>query len=57
MVDLSGADYMDSAGLGMLLRLREYAGGDKADITVTGSNSTIRTILDVANFGLLFKLT
>jgi len=29
-VDLSQTNYMDSSGLGMLLQLREFAGGDKA---------------------------
>ncbi|MDJ0739587.1 MAG: STAS domain-containing protein [Gammaproteobacteria bacterium] len=56
VVDLSRADYIDSAGLGMLLRLREHLGGDSATITLHGANTAIREILDVANFGRLFQL-
>jgi anti-anti-sigma factor len=56
-VDLSGSAYMDSAGLGMLLRLREHAGNDSDAVTLTGANDAIRTILDVANFGQLFRIT
>lgn len=56
VVDLSQADYIDSAGLGMLLRLREHLGGNSAAITLRGANTAIRQILDVANFGRLFEL-
>lgn len=55
-VDLSRTDYMDSAGLGMLIQLREHVGKDAADIRLTGINETLRTILNVANFGRLFKI-
>ena len=33
-VDLTRATYMDSAGLGMLIRLRDHAGGDRAKVTL-----------------------
>ena len=55
-VDLSRADYIDSAGLGMLLRLREHLGNEKHLVRLTGGNDTIRTILNVANFGQLFRI-
>jgi len=55
-VDLRQADYMDSAGLGMLLQLRDYAGGDSARIAITGANETIRSVLEVANFHKLFTI-
>lgn len=55
-VDLSHTDYVDSAGLGMLVRLREYAGSGKTAITLTGVKPAIRTILDVANFDRLFTI-
>lgn len=57
VVDLSRAAYLDSAGLGMLLRLREHAGNRSDAVTLHGANDTIRTILDVANFGRLFRIT
>ena len=55
-VDLSKATYIDSAGLGMLIRLRDHAGGDTRAVRLTGANDTIRNILEVANFGRLFTI-
>lgn len=58
IVDLSQAGYIDSAGLGMLLRLREHtSAGGAAAVSLTGANGTIRSILEVANFGRLFRIT
>jgi len=56
-VDLSHTEYMDSSALGMLLLLREHAGGDKADIIVRNPNPTVWKILRIANFDRLFKIT
>jgi anti-anti-sigma factor len=56
IVDLSRSQYVDSAGLGMLLRLREHAGGSRDSVTLDGANDTVRLILDVANFGQLFRI-
>jgi anti-anti-sigma factor len=53
-VDLSETEYLDSSALGMLLLLREHAGGDESDIEITGASAEVRKILDVANFGKLF---
>ena len=54
VLDMSGADYMDSSALGMLLLLREHAGGDKADITIAGCRPDLKKILTIANFQKLF---
>ena len=56
IVDMKHTGYMDSAGLGMLIQLREFAGGDDASILLIGLNETVRTILTVANFGRLFEI-
>ena len=56
IVDLAAAEYMDSSALGMLLLLREFAGGDDADIQLTSPNAEIRNVLDIANFGKLFTI-
>jgi anti-anti-sigma factor len=56
VVDLKDTAYMDSAGLGMLIQLRDFAGGQAASIRLVGLNDTIRTILNVANFSRLFEL-
>lgn len=55
-VDLSETEYLDSSALGMLLLLREHAGGERSDIEITGAPAEVRKILDVANFGKLFRL-
>lgn len=56
VVDLAHTDYIDSAGLGMLIQLREHAGGSKSSVRLVGLNQTIKSILDVANFGRLFQM-
>jgi len=57
IVDLANASYIDSAGIGMLIQLREHLGGNKGSVTVSGANETVKTILNVANLGRLFKIS
>lgn len=56
VVDLSVTDYMDSSALGMLLLLREHAGGDKATVVISRPNAAITKILTIANFHKMFKI-
>jgi anti-anti-sigma factor len=56
VVDLTQAGYMDSAGLGMLLQLREFAGGSQSRVTIRGCNEVLREILKIANFERLFQI-
>ena len=56
VVDLADTEYLDSSALGMLLLLREHAGGETSSIKITQATAEVRKILDVANFGKLFKL-
>ena len=56
VVDLSGTEYLDSSALGMLLLLREHAGGESSSIEITQASPEVKKILDVANFGKLFKI-
>lgn len=56
IVDLSATDYLDSSALGMLLLLREHAGGDSSSIEIKQTSPEVKKILDVANFGKLFKI-
>ena len=56
IVDLKDATYMDSSALGMLLLLRDHAGGDDAEVRVTNSNSDVRKILAISNFDKLFDI-
>lgn len=53
VVDLGGAEYMDSSAMGMLLQLREYS-RPGANVTLANSNETVRDVLQIANFGKLF---
>ncbi|AKJ93953.1 anti-anti-sigma factor [Thioalkalivibrio versutus] len=55
-VDLSQTEYMDSSALGMLLLLREHAGGEFSDVTIAGASEGVRKVLDIANFGRLFRI-
>lgn len=55
-VDLAGTSYLDSSALGMLLLLRDYAGGDSSSISITNTSSDIKKILTISNFGKLFKI-
>ncbi len=56
VVDLRNASYLDSSALGMLLLLRDHAGGDSADIRITGCNADVRKILAISNFDQLFRI-
>jgi anti-anti-sigma factor len=56
VIDLAGTDYMDSSALGMLLLLREFAGGERADIEITSCRPEIRKIFRIANFERLFRI-
>ncbi|MFD2643361.1 STAS domain-containing protein [Pseudomonas japonica] len=57
VVDLKDATYLDSSALGMLLMLRDHAGGDQAQISVINTNSDVRKILAISNFERLFEIS
>ena len=56
VINMSGANYMDSSALGMLLLLREHAGGDDARISITNCDGQIKKILEISNFDKLFSI-
>lgn len=56
IVDLAGTDYLDSSALGLLVLLREHAGGDDACVEIINCTSDIRRILTIANFHRLFAV-
>lgn len=56
IIDLAQTEYLDSSALGMLLMMREYAGGDGANIVLRNCGQDIQIILKVANFQRLFTI-
>jgi anti-anti-sigma factor len=56
VVDLKDSDYLDSSALGMLLALRDYAGGDNAKIRITNCNPDVKKILVITKLDELFQV-
>jgi anti-anti-sigma factor len=56
VVDLKDTTYLDSSALGMLLLLRDHAGGDSAQVSLINCNSDVRKILAISNFEQLFNI-
>lgn len=55
-IDMTDATYLDSSALGMLLLLRDHAGGDEALIKIVNCNEDVKKILVISNFGRLFTI-
>lgn len=55
-IDMSETTYLDSSALGMLLLLRDFAGGDNSRIHILDCNSDVRRILTISNFEQLFTI-
>ena len=56
VVDLKDTTYLDSSALGMLLLLRDYAGGEDANVSVSNCSADVRKILAISNFDKLFDI-
>ncbi|QJD58831.1 STAS domain-containing protein [Pseudomonas sp. gcc21] len=56
VVDLQDTDYIDSSALGMLLLLRDHAGGDEALIQIVHCNPDVRKVFSISNFEQLFSI-
>lgn len=57
VIDMLNTNYIDSSALGMLLLMREHAGGNKSSIRLDNCSKDIKTILSVANFQNLFHIS
>lgn len=55
-VDLKGLTFMDSAGLGMLLTLREQAEKSGARVALTNPEGAVQEMLELACFDTLFEI-
>jgi anti-anti-sigma factor len=56
VVDLRGTHYLDSSALGMLLLLRDHAGGERATVRLVNCTADVITILTISNFSKLFQI-
>ncbi|MCP5335032.1 MAG: STAS domain-containing protein [Oceanospirillaceae bacterium] len=56
IIDMRDTTYLDSSALGMLLLLRDHAGGDSAKVRIANCNNDVRKILTISNFEQLFKI-
>lgn len=56
VVDMNGAEYMDSSALGMLLQLRDHAGGGNQSVSIVNCSNEIREIFRISNFNKLFDI-
>ncbi len=56
VVDMTNTEYMDSSALGMLLQLREHAGGSNQSVLIRNCNPEIAEILRISNFNKLFTM-
>lgn len=56
VIDLKDSEYLDSSALGMLLALRDYAGGDDANVRIVNSNTDVKKILVITKLDELFKV-
>jgi HptB-dependent secretion and biofilm anti anti-sigma factor len=55
-VDMNETTYLDSSALGMLLLLRDHAGGNQADISIVNCSPDVKKILTISNFEQLFTI-
>ena len=56
VIDMRATTYLDSSALGMLLLLRDHAGGDHAKVSIINCNEDVRKILTISNFEQLFDI-
>lgn len=55
-IDMKATSYLDSSALGMLLLLRDYAGGEGSNICIINCNEDVKKILAISNFDQLFEI-
>lgn len=56
ILDMSGVRYLDSSGVGALIRLAQYAKSVSGDIQLVNVTGTPRKVLEMSNVIRLFKL-
>lgn len=56
VIDMKETSYLDSSALGMLLLLRDFAGGEESDIKIKSCSPDVKKILTISNFEQLFSI-
>lgn len=57
VIDFAAVDYLDSSALGMLLMLRDKVAGAGKELALGNVRGNVKQVLDIANFGKLFKIS
>lgn len=55
-IDLGQVEFIDSAGLGMLLLVREEMRGKSRDVVLLRAQGQVKRMFDIARFDTLFTL-
>ncbi|RJX66207.1 anti-sigma factor antagonist [Vibrio sinensis] len=55
-IDLRKVDYIDSAGLGMLLNMHNYLEQSDGDIRITNTLPQVRKVLSISRFDKKFEI-
>jgi anti-anti-sigma factor len=50
LLDIAGVDFIDSAGLGLLVLIKEAADRARVDIRMRGAQGQVRKMLDISQF-------
>ena len=53
---IDDVEYLDSSALGMLLLLKDYADARGVSMVLANCRGIVKEILDVASFGLMFRM-
>lgn len=56
IVDLRYANTIDSAALGMLISMKKFLGKADGEIELQNCNETVKRILSIARFDILFNI-
>ena len=56
VVDMQATTYLDSSALGMLLALRDHAGGDSSDIHIVHCSPDVKKIFVITKLDELFRV-
>jgi anti-anti-sigma factor len=56
ILDLTDLDFIDSAGLGMLLLMRDKAFEKSANIVLKGSSGQVKKMIELGQFDTLFLM-